>query len=47
MTKEQINALVKSLDKLGLGTDDGDGVHGPQSTQNEALLMLALSVPLY
>lgn len=43
MTKEQIDTLVKSLDRLGLGTNNGDGVH----ERNNGLLVSVISVPLY
>ena len=36
MTREKIDTLLKWLDKLGLGTNDGDGVHILQSTQGDA-----------
>ena len=39
MTKEQVDALLKLLDKLDGGTDDGDAIPHLQSTQSEALLM--------
>ena len=32
MTKEEFDALVKSLDGLGLGTSDGNAVHRLQPT---------------
>ena len=46
MTKEQISGLVKSLDRLGLGTGDGDVVGKLQSTGNDGLLVSVVSVPL-
>ena len=46
MTKEQIDALVKSLDRLGLGTNDGDVVRKLQSAQTDGLLMSVISIPL-
>ena len=45
MTKEQIDALLKLLDKLNGGTDDRDAIHKLQSTQNDALLMSVTSDP--
>jgi len=47
VTKEQIDALVKSLDRLGLGTGNGDVVDKLQSTGNSGLLVSVVSVPLY
>ena len=46
MTKEQIDTLVKSLDRLGLGTDNGDATDRLQSTGNDGLLVSVISVPL-
>ena len=46
VTKEQIDALVKSLDRLGLGTGSGD-VDKLQSTGDGGLLVSVISVPLY
>ena len=46
MTKEQIDTLVKSLDRLGLGKGDGDAVHKLQPTGNGGLLVSVVSVPL-
>ena len=43
MTKEQIDALLKWLDKLGEGTNDGDAVRKLQSTQSDALLVSVAS----
>ena len=39
VTKEQIDALLKLLDKLGGGTNDGDAIHMLQSMQSDALLV--------
>ena len=47
MTREQVDAMVRSLDRLDMGTNDGDVVHGLQSTRSDALLASAISVPLY
>ena len=47
MTKEQIDTLVKSLDGLGLGTNDEDVVRKPQSTQSDTLLVLVVLITLY
>ena len=44
MTKEQMDSLLKGLDRLGLGADDGDAVHKPQSIRSNALLMSAFPV---
>lgn len=51
MTKEKLDALlekvdglVKGLNRLGLGTDDGDVVREPQSAQSDAMLMSVISV---
>ena len=35
VTKEHIGALVKSLDRLGLGTNGGDVIHNLQPTRSE------------
>ena len=35
MTKEQIDALVKGLDRLGYGASDGDGIYKSQPTRTE------------
>jgi hypothetical protein len=42
VAKEKFDALLKGLERLGLGADDGDVVHGPQPTRN-AVLMLVTS----
>ena len=39
-SKEEFNALVKSLDRLGLGASGGDAGHGLQQTRSGALLTL-------
>ena len=39
VTKKQIDALLKLLDKLYGGTNDGDAIHNLQPTQTDALLM--------
>jgi hypothetical protein len=44
VAKDQINALVKSLDKLGLGTNEV--VHELQSTRSDTLLTSVILVPL-
>ena len=41
VTKEQIDALLKLLDKPGVGMNDGDAVHKLQSTHGSVI-----SVPL-
>ena len=46
VTKEQIDALVKILDRLGLGTGSGD-IDKLQSTGDGGLLVSVVSVPLY
>jgi len=40
--KEEFDALVKSLDRLGLGTGGEDADHGLQPTRSNALLMSVL-----
>ena len=47
MTKEQIDTLLKSLDKAGLGTNDGGTAGKLQSMQGDALLVSAISFPLH
>ena len=47
VTKEEFNALVKSLDRLGLGANDWNAVQKPQSIRTDFLLTSVLSVPLY
>jgi hypothetical protein len=47
VTREKVDILLKWLDKLGLGTDDGVEVHKLQSTRGDALLALAVLVALY
>ena len=44
MTKEQIDALLKWLDKLGTGMQDGDAVRKLQPTQSDALPASVISV---
>ena len=46
MTKERIDILVKSLDRLDLGTGDGNAVDKLQLTGNGGLLVSVISVPL-
>ena len=46
MTKEQINALLKWLDKLGVGMNDGDAIHKLQPTRSGALFVSVVSAPL-
>ena len=46
VTKEQIDGLVKGLDELRLGMDDGDVAHALQAMQGEALLTSVISVPV-
>ena len=43
MKKEELEALVKSLDRLGLGTSGGDAGHVLQPTRTSALLVLVFS----
>lgn len=45
MTKEEFGALVKSLDSLGLGTNDRDTIHRLQPTQGGALLTSVFLAP--
>ena len=45
MTTEQIGALLKLLDKLDGGTNDGDAIHKLQSMQSDALLASVTSDP--
>ena len=47
VTKEQFDNLVKSLDGLGLRTNDRDVVHKLQSSQSDALLVSVVLAPLY
>ena len=42
MTRERIDTLFEWLDRLGLGTADGDAVHALQSAQGDALLALVV-----
>ena len=37
-----MDGLLKGLDNLGLGADDGNAAHKPQSIRSDALLMLAI-----
>ena len=46
MTREQINSLVKILDELRLGMDDGDGAQALQAMQGDAILTSVVSVSL-
>ena len=46
MTKEQIDALLKWLDKLGAGVNDGDAIRKLQPTRSDALLASVISAPL-
>ena len=43
MKKEEFEALVKSLDRLGLGMSGGDTGHRLQPTRSSALLMSVFS----
>ena len=43
MTKETIDSLLERLDRLGLGTDNGDGVY----TQSDGLLVSVTLAPPY
>ena len=43
MKKEEFDALVKSLDRLGLGVSGGDAGHRLQPTRSSALLMSVFS----
>ena len=45
MTREQVDVLLGSLGKLGVGTNDGDVVHELWPTQGGALLSLRLLGP--
>ena len=45
VTKGHIDALLKLLDKLDGGTNDGDAIHCPQSTQSDALFTSVTSDP--
>ena len=47
VTKEQIDTLLKSLDKAGVGTNGGGTANKLQSMQGDALLVLAISFPLH
>jgi hypothetical protein len=42
-----MDGLLKGLDRLGLGADDGSAVHKPQPIRSDALLMSAIPVPLF
>jgi hypothetical protein len=46
VTKGEFDALVKSLNKLGLGVNDGDAVHRLQPARSGALLTSVFSAPL-
>ena len=43
VTKEEFGALVKSLNRLGLGMSGGDAGQGLQPTRSSALLMSVFS----
>ena len=43
MTKDDFGALVRSLDKLGLGMSGGDAGYRLQPTRSSALLMSVFS----
>ena len=47
MTKEMIVTLSERLDRLGLGTDNGDAVHKLGSMQTDAILVSVISTSLY
>ena len=46
-TKEQVDGLMKLLDKSGLGTNEGDVASNLQSARSDALLVSAIPVPRY
>jgi hypothetical protein len=47
VTREKIDTLLKLLDKLGLGTNDGDAVRKLQLTRGDAPPFASvISVPL-
>ena len=45
MTKDKIDALLKALDRLGLGVNDGklDSSREPQLTQNHEVLVSVIA----
>ena len=45
MKKEEFDALVKNLDRLGLGTSNEDVAHRPQPARSGALLTSVSSTP--
>ena len=47
MTKEKFDALVESLDRLGLGKSEDNSVHKLESTQNNGLLVLVIPSLLF
>ena len=48
MTREKIDTLLKWLDKLGLGSNDGDAIRRLESTPGDAPpFASAISIPLY
>ena len=47
MTKDKFDALVESLDKLGLGKGEDNSVHKLEPTRNDGLLVLVIPSPLY
>ena len=47
MTKEQIDALLKLLDKPDVGINDGYTDHNPQSARSNVLLVSVIPVLLY
>ena len=42
-----MDGLLKGLDRLGLGADDGNAVHKPQLIRSNALHMSAILVHLF
>lgn len=47
VTKGQIDDLVKSLDRLGMGSSGREAVHKLQSIRSDALLTSVNPVPLF
>jgi len=47
VTKEKFDALVESLDRMGLGKSEDNSVHRLESTQNNGLLVLVIPSPLF
>ena len=41
MTKEKVDALLKALDRLDLGAEDGDATNKLQSARGDTVLMSA------